>query len=181
MAGLATVSVRSARDASAALERARAARETGDPTEEIVELGRAIRARVPGTAAAMEASRALAGLATRAAEEGRPETALEAWRELRSSWLAVRAVGQPGREWIERAEAELADLGAVREARIRPRLAGAGWSLLAGASLLAWTGAGVGFLMTGMDPEGRIRAGGGRWLLAAGSGFGLWLLALLRA
>jgi hypothetical protein len=57
-------------------------------------------------------------ITTRCAENGDTERALIACRSLRSSFYAVRGLHQPGKEWIARCDAKIAEL--VKKRKEKP-------------------------------------------------------------
>ncbi len=166
-------------DSNRAQSRANEARTSGDRNQEIVELGRVIRAFSFERGAATDASAALADIASAAEGTGDVALAREAWRELRSAWFAVRGFGDPGHEWIQRAGAALTRLGAAREAAIEPRLADPWASVVAFVALLGWCGAGFGLVRFGLEANGRLRGrASAPWLIGLVIGLVVWVTAL---
>ncbi len=173
------VGQRASLDSKRAEARAHDARTSGDRDQEIVELGRVIRAFSFGRGAAADASAALADIAGAAEVAGDVALACEAWRELRSAWFAVRGFGDPGHEWIQRAGAALTRLGAEREAAIEPRLARPWSSVFAFVALLGWCGAGFGLIRFGLEANGRLRGrASAPWLIGLVVGLVVWVTAL---
>ncbi len=182
LAGLVSVGVRSSVDAHRAAARLAAARARGDGVQEIIELGRMIRALPVDRTPALDASHQLEAAARAAEGSGDLSRAREAWRELRSAWFSVRGLGDPGATFIAEAESELTRLGAAREASIQPRLARPGPSIVAVLALLVWVGSAFGLIQHGVEPSGRIAVrAAAPWLVGLTLGLAAWAAAMLAA
>jgi hypothetical protein len=70
----------------------------------------AIHMYTPGSALVEHAAKKLWGIAESFELAGDREKALVAYRSLRSSFYAVRGLYSPGKEWIARCEAKIAQL-----------------------------------------------------------------------
>ena len=97
-------------DGRAQLRQADAFAASGDLDGEIRLLGRAARWRLPLAEHDEEARERLRGIAERESEAGHVDTALIAWRELRSAILATRTIGVVDPEQLAQANAAIVEL-----------------------------------------------------------------------
>ncbi|MFO7561139.1 MAG: hypothetical protein R6X02_00745 [Enhygromyxa sp.] len=184
---LAPLVVRTLVDGRAELARAEAAAELGDREAEIRHLGRAARFRLPLAGHDDHALARLHELALAAEAADELDTALAAWRELRSALIGTRVIDVSDPELLAEANAAIVEL-MVREARLDARpiarerwaeeleqdLQARGRSLLAAFCFAAWLVACVGFFARGVDAKGRLRP---RPALRWGGMVLAWLLA----
>jgi hypothetical protein len=179
-------------DGGAQLREADAAAEAGDLDAQIRHLGRAARWRLP-LAGHDELARArLREIGETAAEAGRVDEALVAWRELRRALLATRVVDVADSEQLEAANAAILELmvaqargaGAPIErerwaAELAEDLEPRGRSLAAAACFAAWLLACVGFFARALDDKGRLRPRPAlRWGAAVVVLLGAWILLM---
>ena len=166
--------------------------------------GSAIRMYLPGAPWGNQASERLLALADRAAGAGDVDEARFCLEELRSGWLAVRSLWQPGQEFVDEAEERLADLILEdprgdwpprtlppdrRRAVVVSVLAergdpATGWVLLMGLGYLLWIGGAGAALWRGIpsQPDRPVRWKIlARWATTSLAGYLLWLLALANA
>ena len=158
---------------------------------------------LPGSPYARRARSRLITIGQRAEQAGDAETALFAYRAVRTSILAARGVLVPAREDLDQADRAIARVSARAERppdaageaepyadRERRHLAllervadpDPAWSLLAFAGLLAWIGGAAAFALRGLDGEGRIRAGAAiRCAVAVAVGIAAWIAGLALA
>lgn len=191
---LAVVTVRVLVSSRAEWKEAEARLSVGDAAGAVDHFGRAARLYAPGNPWSRRSLDRLEEIA----RGGDRETTLLAWREVRSSVLATRAIYTPnaGRlaEANERiaaliAQSESPSLGneAARREWHAERLSrseepSAAWSLLALAGLVAWIGCALGFLLRAVDENDRLRrriALG--WAVGFAAGLALFVVALGRA
>ncbi len=185
-------------EATAALNRANAAREAGDVDLAVELLGHAARWRVPGSTADDDALDDLLEIANDADSrggEGRP-MALRAYREARRSLLATRAWGIPRADDFHLANRRIAALMAAQERDFGTDVGGTGdpeayhlrlleavpgpvpWRAnLAALAFLLWIGFTVMFVARALDAQGRLRPRPAvRWGIAALVVLITWLL-----
>lgn len=178
MAVVVPIVLRVAYEGRAELAAADEARAQGDSAGEIEHLGRALRWRLP---VADHDERALERLWSigREQEQQGPEgrgQALAAYRELRSGLLATRVWSVPQRERWEAANERIAVLMAEQEREQGTDLSGTGdpeafhravlarepgpepiRGNLAALAFVGWVVCGVGFVLRGLGPRGRLR------------------------
>ncbi len=172
--------------------------------EAAISYGNAIRMYLPTSPIGARASERLLALADRAQSAQQPHESRFCLEELRSGWLAVRSLWQPGSTWIADAERRLVPLMAgdgtgawpdpslskvEREAVVKDVLAirddpSRFWVVVMGLGYVMWLG-GAGLAIWRGIPA--AEAAPVRWKtvfsfasLSAG-GYILWLLALARA
>ena len=166
-------------EGGAELERADVAREREDADAEIEHLGRAARWRAPVLShdeRALDRLEAL-GEAAEATGEDERHVALAAYREIRRALLATRAFGVAHPERLDRANAAIARLMAAQERAFGTDVSGrqedpetfhrslldrdrgpVPWRAnLAALSFVGWVVASGGFVLRGLDGEGRLR------------------------
>ena len=172
-----------------------------DHHEAALRYGRVLHMYLPGSPLADRASQRLLDLADAATDRDQQRYCLE---ELRSGWLSVRGLWQPGQPWIDAAEFRLtgiltedprgnwpdralphegrrAVVAAVLTERDDPIL---GWVLVMEAGFILWMAATArGFWLALPEEQGQPIAWGrlGRHLSVAALGYGLWLLGVARA
>ncbi|MSP61197.1 MAG: hypothetical protein EXR72_12800 [Myxococcales bacterium] len=170
----------------------------GDAPQAIDRFGRAARLYAPGNPWSSRALDRLEELAVRSEKAGDRALALVAWREVRSSVLATRAIYTPNRARLAVADERIATLAAALESpSVDPgadeparrlwhaeRLARTEepspfWSLCALAGFAGWLAAAVGFLFRAVDERDRLRRGPAlRWALGVIAGMALFLVGL---
>jgi hypothetical protein len=94
----------------AQLSRGEKAAAAGDMVTAIAGYEAAIHMYTPGSSLTGQAAARLWALGEAAERTGDLDRALIAYRSLRSSFYAVRWVFQPGRDWIARCDAKIAEL-----------------------------------------------------------------------
>lgn len=172
--------------------------------EAAIAYGNAIRMYLPASPMGGEASKRLLVLAERAASSQQPDEERFCLEELRSGWLAVRSLWQPGASWITKAEERLVPLmagdgrgawpdpaldRAGREAVAREVLAfrddpHLGWVVLMGLGYVLWLGGAGLAIWRGIPGDDAAPV---RWKTVlsfaalSACGYVLWLLALARA
>jgi len=172
---------RAAWEGRAELRAADAARDQDDKDVEIEHLGRAARWRVPGLSHDEVALDRLETLAVNAQAHGEQDhIALAAHREIRRALLATRSFGVPHPDRFARANAQIAALMAEQERTFQTDSSGGvaaddleayhrglldrvpgpnPWRAnLAGLAFVAWLVTSAGFVLRGLDGEGRLRA-----------------------
>ncbi len=186
------------------LRAARTYEAAGQHHEAAISYGNAIRMYLPASPIGAQASERLLVLADRATSAQQPDESRFCLEELRSGWLAVRSLWQPGSSWIAEAERRLVPLmagdgtgawpdprlsAAEREAVVKEVLASRDdpsrfWVVLMGLGYVLWLGGAGLAIWRGIPAE---EAAPVRWKtvfsfagLSAG-GYILWLLALARA
>jgi hypothetical protein len=176
----------------------------GQHHEAAISYGNAIRMYLPASPIGARASERLLALAERASSAQQPDESRFCLEELRSGWLAVRSLWQPGASWIAEAEQRLVPLmtgdgrsawpdpalsAVEREAVVRdvlasrddPRLT---WVVLMGVGYLLWLGGACLAIWRGIPAA---EAAPVRWKTVfsfaglSACGYVLWLLALARA
>jgi len=194
---LGAVVVRVFWDGHAALAAGDAAIARGDAQTAMTEWRRAARWYAPGAPHVAAAYERLETLAKTADDKGDKQTALDAWRAIRSSILATRSVYTPFPARLAAANARIADLmaaddrapGTVAEKRAyhyellarddSPRV---GWALVALAGFAAWVGGGFWFARRGVSEDGKlVRRTAARAGLAIALGIIVWMLGLWQA
>ena len=186
------------------LSAARTYQAAGQHHEAAISYGNAIRMYLPASPIGARASEGLIELADRAQSAQQADEYRFCLEELRSGWLAVRSLWQPGSSWIAEAERRLVPLMAgdgtgawpdptlsatQREAVVRDVLASRDdpsrlWVVLMGLGYVLWLG-GAGLAIWRGIPA--AESAPVRWKTVfsfAGlsvSGYILWLLALARA
>lgn len=186
------------------LRRAQAFEQAGELHEAAIRYGRAIHMYLPGNPVPGKAARALLALGERHEGAGDALEARFCYEELRSGFLSVRSAWQPGRRWIEQAEARLvplmladqrgnwparelpdeqrrAELQAVLDAREDPAL---GWVLVMGLGYMAWLGGAATALWRGLSEQDGLPVRWQpirRWGAVSAAGYGLWLLGVALA
>lgn len=188
-------------DGYAALAEAQAAVDRGDLADAVAWYRRAARWYVPGAPHVARAYDRLEAIAREAERNGDIDTALAAWRGIRSSILATRSVYTPFAERLDPANRRIAALmaevegpsadpgasAAEREAwhydlLRRDDAPSVAWSLVALAGFAMWVGGGLWFALRAVTPDdkwvGRVAARSG---IAIAAGLVLWLVGLYRA
>jgi len=163
--------------------------------------GAAIRMYLPGLPVGAAASERLLALADRAEASGDPAEVRFCLEELRSGWLAVRSLYQPGQSWVADAEARLAALmledprarwpdrsltPAQRAQIVHATLdergdPSAAWVVVMGLGYLLWLASAAMALWTGIPagPDAPMRWKRlGQWAGASVGGYLVWLIAL---
>jgi hypothetical protein len=166
--------------------------------------GAAIRMYLPGLPVGARASDRLLVLADRATAAGEPDEARFCLEELRSGWLAVRSLWQPGQSFVTEGERRLAALiledergnwpdkslsDVERKAIVNGVLAERGdpktvWVLLMGLGYLLWLGGATMAIWRGIpgQPDSPVHWKiVGQWATTSVAGYLLWLLALANA
>lgn len=159
---------------------------------------------VPFSGAGARSSEALVRLAGDAAAKGDHLTARACWEDLRSGWLSVRHVFQPGAEWIARAEGALPALYLLDErgtwppldlpegerlAIVRERLQertdpDGRWAFVLEFGFVSWIGGAVLAIVRGLPADDAGPIDGRallRWGLCSATGWLLFLLGAARA
>jgi hypothetical protein len=169
--------------------------------EAIDHYGRAARLYTPGNPWSRRALDKLEETARAREAAGDREGALSAWREVRSSILATRAIYTPNRERLPTANEHIAILtAAIESPSVDPgadesarrlwhaeRLAkseepSVGWSLAALAGLFAWIACALGFFFRGFDESEHLRRRAAlAWAGGVAAGIALFVIALGRA
>ncbi|MBZ0272361.1 hypothetical protein K8I61_10010 [bacterium] len=199
LAALAMIVARVAVGGAVELREARAHQQAGDITEAIWAYDRALHWYLPGSPTVRASVDALRTIARDAEASGDPETALWAWRVMRSAMYAARGLVQPGRDVIGEANVEIARLVGEKvgagdpqknaEARememaILTREVGpnTAWSLVATLAFFGWIGLAVLFIFRAFGPKDAFFR---RPALFIGAAFlavyVIWMLALSRA
>jgi hypothetical protein len=183
------IAVRVAWEGRAELELADVAAEDEDFDAEIEHLGRAARWRIPVLGHDEEAIDRLLTLGTDAesrGDDGR-QTALAAYREIRSALLATRTWGVPQRDVFDDVNVRIATLMAEQEADFGTDVGGTGdpytyhlalldeipgpdpWRAnFAALAFVGWIVATVGFVLRAIDARGHLRPRSAvRWGVAA--------------
>jgi hypothetical protein len=203
LALLAPMCGRVAWEGRAELSRAEAARELEDLELEIEHLGRAARWRAPVLGHDEQAIARLVEIGEEREATGEDGTsdALVAYREARGSLLATRSWGVPQPELFDDLNHRIARLMAEQERRFGTDVGGEGdpeayhYGLLgevpggdpirgnlAALAFVAWIGAAVGFVLRGIDEDGKLRAKAAvRWGSAFVVLLGAWALLLRMA
>lgn len=166
---LGSLFVRAWLDGRAQLRQADELSAAGDLDGEIRHLGRAARWRAPLAEHDEHARTRLREIAEREAEAGNIDTALVAWRELRSAILATRTIDVADPEQLEAANAAIVELMVAQATRDSLAVDSARWaaeldedlgsrarSLSAAACFVGWLIACVGFFVRGIDAKGRL-------------------------
>ena len=166
--------------------------------------GAAIRMYLPGLPVGAMASERLLALADRAADAGERDEARFCLEELRSGWLSVRSLWQPGQTFVTEGERRLATLileddrgnwpdkglsETDRRAIVDEVLAKRGdpkmlWVLLMSLGYFVWLGGASMAIWRGIpdQPDSPVRWKiVGRWATTSVAGYLLWLLALANA
>jgi hypothetical protein len=173
----------------------------GDPHEAAVRARRAAGWYAPGAPHVRVAYERLAALATKAEGLGDRDTALLAWRAIRTAAIETTWVVTPHEADKERADQAIARLEAsvprppgtrtepngtiereALEALARDEAPRAFWIVALGLSFVAWAGGAAWIVRRALGATGRIdlrRASPG--LVATAFGVALWLLAIWRA
>jgi hypothetical protein len=176
---LAPMCARVAWEGRAELDRAAAAREREDIELEIEHLGRAARWRAPVLGHDEQAIARLVeiGEAHEALGEDGTATALVAYREARGALLSTRSWGVPQPERFDDLNDRIARLMAEQERRFGTDVGGEGdpegyhrrllgevpggdttRGNLAALAFVGWLAAAIGFVLRGIDEDGRLRA-----------------------
>ncbi len=189
---------------TAELRAARGYEAAGQHHEAAIAYGNAIRMYLPASPLGARASEALLRLADRATTNQEPDEARFCLEELRSGWIAVRSLWQPGGSWIAEAERRMLPLmlgdgsGAwpdptlsqsAREDVVRQVLAARddphlGWVVLMGLGYVLWLGGAAGAIWRGIPADDHAPVRYKTVFSFAGlsvGGYVLWLLALARA
>jgi hypothetical protein len=175
----------------------------GDTRTAIEHWSRAARWYAPLAPHVEQAYERLEQVATQAEAAGDPETAVVAWRAVRSAVLATRAIYTPHAERRTRADARIAALMATQAAGPAPADAGAtvaartafygkqladdgapsrAWALIALAGFGLWIGGAVHFARRGLDAADQLvgrAAGTSGGLIAVG--VLVWVVGLYNA
>lgn len=186
------------------LREARAFEDGGELHEAAIRYGRAIRMHLPGFPVPGRAGDRLLALSERHREAGDLLEARFCLEELRSGFLAVRSVYQPGQRFVDEAERRLVPLmledprgswppralpDEERAAVVRGVLAqreepSLGWVLVMGLGYFLWLGGAAAAIWRGLpDAEGApvLWTVVGRWAGVSALGYGLWLLGVALA
>lgn len=170
----------------------RAAADASTPDATIVHLGRAARWRLPIADHDERAREQLEQLATRAERESDAALALVAWRELRGALLGTRTWAIVDPEQLARANAGIVR-AMVEQAHASGREAAADrWQAeldapparedlgtrLAALAFVLWLASLVGFVLRGLDGQGRLARRWIAWALASVALLLAWLLAM---
>lgn len=178
--------------------------EAGDHHEAAIRYGRAIRMYLPGFPIPAKAGDRLLGLAERHAAAGDRLEARFCLEELRSGFLAVRSIYQPGQRFVDEAERRLVPLmledprggwppralpAPERAAVVRAVLAqreepSLGWVLVMGLGYALWLGGAAAAIWRGLpEAEGApvLWTVVARWAGVSALGYGLWLLGVALA
>lgn len=177
------------------------ARAKGDDREAITHYERAMLWYLPVGGYVEPAAEALWEVGLRLEGKDR-QTALEAFRSLRSGFYAARSFYTPGREWIARSnqkiaslmaqappyseadkkatpEQRAADALAVLETPMRPD---AGWSIVLEVGFLGWVSGVLLFIATGFTAENRVIPKRGLllglWIVFF---YALWVVGMMNA
>jgi len=179
--------------------KAREALAQGDVTEAITAYDRSLHWYLPGSPTVARAARGLKGIAGDAEGRADPETALRAWRVLRSGMYASRWLFTPGKNVIAECDGNIARLVADKAAKINPEKRQAafdretavlkqrvgpsvGWSLAAIAGFFGWIASVILFIIRAFGPGEEFHR---RAALILGAAFvlsyALWMIALSKA
>jgi hypothetical protein len=175
---------------------------TKDVREAIADWRRAARWYVPGAPHVSGAYDRLEMLATQAEQANDLDTALEAWRAIRSSSLATRSFYTPYADRLARANEKIAALMAQQEVRAAPpgtkdaserqawhlallqkdEAPSVAWSILALLGFATWIGGGFLFAWRGLTADDKLdaRKAGLAGILVA-VGLLVWMISLYRA
>jgi hypothetical protein len=125
-----------------------------------------------------------------------------AYSTIRSSFYSARSLYTPGRDWISRCDAKIADLNVqmlIRDGVIHPKAAEAErkrqlhvltvdrvpdpfWSVIVEAGLFGWIGSVLFLIMKGLSAEGKIQKKFALYgILSFLCTFTMWITALLKA
>ncbi len=186
------------------LRQAEAAEQAGDLHEAAIRYGRAIRMHLPGYPVPGRAGDRLLSLATQQEAAGDTREARFCLEELRSGFLSVRSLVQPGQRFVQEAERRLVPLmlqdprgnwpdralsdeqraavvaGVLAEREDPSRF----WVLVMGLGYGLWLGGAGAAIWRGLpDQSGEpVRWGVlGRWAGCSALGYGLWLLGVTLA
>ena len=172
--------------------------------EAAVHHGQAIHMYLPFSPIPGKAAKRLLALAAAAEARGEPREARFCYEELRSGFLSVRSFYQPGKRYVEQAEAALVPLMAAdvrggwpdpglpaqeREAAIREVLAeredpSTLWVLVMGLGYAVWLGAAAMAIGQGLPADDHSRVRWPRiirWAAISLAGYGTWLLGVALA
>ncbi len=171
-----------------------AAAEAGDREAEIRQLGRAARWRLPLASHDDEARERLASLGRAGEREDRLPEALTAWRELRSALLGSRALrGVADHEQLDEANQQIARLMVLEAERAgqtidaerltaelaEPPATDSTRTRLAALAFVGWVASALGFVIAGIDPQGRLRPRRAlRWAMTSLLLLIIWLLII---
>lgn len=171
----------------------------GDVTEAITAYDRSLHWYLPGSPTVKTAAGALIEIARKAEYDGDVETALRAWRVLRSGFYGSRWLVTPGRGVIDEADRNIARLVSAKAEAATPGAGAAafdremavltkpsgphqGWAMLAVLGFFGWVACAIGFIVKAFGPTDefhrRPALAWGACFLAA---YALWLIALGRA
>lgn len=199
--GLAIVTARVLWSARIEWSDAEAKLAAGDGERAVDHFGRAARLYAPGNPWSSRSLDRLEEIARRAERAGDRDAALVAWREIRSSVLATRAVYSPNDARRAEADARIAALAAALESpALDPgsdeqarrlwhaeRLAktdepAVGWTLLLLIGFAGFVGGAIGFLLGAVDEHDRLRGGPAlAWAVGVCAGMTLFVLGLSHA
>ncbi len=189
----AILAVRAVTSSRSELTRGDALRAAGDVDGAILAYRRAARWYAPGNPFVPEALDRLAAVAGDAGAAGVRARALAAWRSVHGAIESTRSVYVPHEDRLRAARDAIARLvgegappgraAATRRqtlGRLRaPARPGLGWTLLALAGWIAWTGGAFAFAQRALDEEDRIRGRAARlWGTIVVVGFGLFVIGL---
>jgi hypothetical protein len=182
-------------DGRAQLRQADEMAAAGDVDGEIRHLGRAARWRLPLAAHDEHARARLREIAERETEAGAVDTALAAWRELRSAILATRTVDVADPEQLAAANTAIVELMVAQAnqsssdgtaadsarwaAELEEEPTSRARSLAAAACFAVWLVACVGFFFQGVDGKGRLAPRPAlRWGALALVSFAAWIITM---
>lgn len=94
----------------AQFDKGKSAEAAGDFTGAVAGYEAAIHMYTPGSSVVEQSAERLWGLAALMEQRGDLPRALIAYRALRSSFYAVAGINKPGREWIAKCDARIAEL-----------------------------------------------------------------------
>lgn len=193
---------RVALESRAELRASARAEEAGDLWNAAIHAERALHWYLPGAPWPQEAARALVRLAGKLDARGDGESALDAWRMLRSGVLSIRSLYQPMPERLRESEEEIAarmardttgawpDPGLPEDARRAELLANLrtvrdpspGWVVVVEAGFLTWVGGAAAFCLRAFRGEagwdGRAAA---RWGAVVVAGYAAWIVGMVKA
>lgn len=168
----------------------------------IREYDSAMHMYIPGSSYIQRSAERLWSIGERFEKEGRPDWANIAYASIRSSFYASRSLYTPGKDWIIRCDAKIADLDVkmlIKEGSISPEDAAAEkekllyvmtvdrapdpvWSVVLEASLFAWISSAIFTILKGFDDKGALsRKSFVLGMLSFVITFTVWIASLLKA
>jgi hypothetical protein len=169
---------------------------TGDATEAITAYDRSLHWYLPGSPTVTRAVQGLSGIARKAEAEGDNETALRAWRVLRSGLYGSEWLFVPRKDVINLCDKEISRLVSLkaaeperdeafrREMSILKKPVGPkkGWSVAALAGFFGWIASAVFFIFRAFGPNGEFhRRPAWIWGLIFLISYGIWMASLVNA